>query len=52
MDLAAAGVDKLLGGGKVKVKLEVTVPAATPRAVHKVEEAGGSVVQTSEEDGT
>lgn len=48
LDLGAAGVDKLLGRGKVKAKLEVTVPTATPKAVQKVEEAGGSVVQTSE----
>lgn len=50
VDLAAAGVDKLLGRGKVKSKLDLIVPAATPRAVQKVEDAGGSVELPSGEE--
>ncbi len=49
VDLAAAGIEKLLGRGNVKVPLKVIVPSATLKAVEKVEEAGGTVVQGPEE---
>lgn len=49
VDLTAAGYDKLLGRGNVQVSLKIIVPRATPRAVERVEGAGGSVVQAPEE---
>lgn len=44
VDLKAAGYAKLLGRGTVGVPLTVVVPAATPKAIQKVEAAGGQVV--------
>lgn len=49
VDLGAAGYGKLLGRGRVDVPLTVTVPAASARAVEKVDEAGGQVILPSEE---
>jgi len=43
VDLAAAGYDKLLGGGAVERALRVKVTAATPRAVEKLHGQGGGV---------
>jgi large subunit ribosomal protein L15 len=43
INLTALGYDKLLGSGECKGAWEVTVEAATPRAVEKVEAAGGKV---------
>ncbi len=43
LDLTALGYDKLLGSGACQGAWEVTVEAATPRAIQKVEEAGGKV---------
>ncbi len=43
IDLTALGYDKLLGSGVVQGAWQVTVDAATPRAVEKVESAGGKV---------
>jgi len=43
VDLAKLGVDKLLGSGQVRAKLNITVPATTEKAKAKVEAAGGSV---------
>ena len=43
VDLGQLGVDKLLGSGQVRIKVNVTVPSATDQARAKVEEAGGSV---------
>lgn len=43
VNLADMGVDKLLGSGQVRVKVNVTVPEATEQAKSKIEEAGGSV---------
>ena len=48
VDLEAAGYAKLLGRGTVGVPLTVVVPAATPKAVQKVEAAGGQVVPPAE----
>ena len=43
VDLAAMGVDKLLGSGQIRNKVKITVETATPSAKAKVEEAGGSI---------
>lgn len=51
VDLAVMGYDKLLGGGRVEVELAITVPEAAPRAVEKVETAGGEVRTTADEAG-
>ena len=45
VDLAKMGIDKLLGSGQVRSKIQVTVATATPSAKAKIEEAGGSVVE-------
>ncbi len=50
VDLQAAGYAKLLGRGTVGMPLTVVVPAATPKAVQKVEAAGGQVVSQEEEE--
>jgi large subunit ribosomal protein L15 len=50
VDLVAAGYAKLLGRGSVGVPLTVVVPAATAKAVEKVEAAGGQVVPQVEEE--
>ena len=44
LDLTAMGIDKLLGTGKVSSKYEIKVAKATPKAVEKVETAGGRVI--------
>lgn len=44
VDLTAAGIDKLLGSGRVRVPLRITVAHASEAAVAKVAEAGGEVV--------
>jgi large subunit ribosomal protein L15 len=43
IDLTKLGYEKLLGTGQFRSKANVTVPVATPSAVAKVQEAGGSV---------
>jgi large subunit ribosomal protein L15 len=50
VNLQAAGYAKLLGRGTVGVPLTVVVPVATPKAVQKVEAAGGQVVPREEEE--
>ena len=44
VDLAAMGVHKLLGEGKITVPVKVIVPLASEAAVKKITEAGGEVV--------
>jgi len=44
LDLAAMGVEKLLGSGNVKRAFNVKVEAFTERAKTKLEEAGGKIV--------
>lgn len=44
VDLAAMGIDKLLGSGQVRSKIKVTVGTATPSAKEKIEAAGGQVM--------
>jgi large subunit ribosomal protein L15 len=43
INLTALGYDKLLGSGVCQGAWEVTVEAASPRAIEKVESAGGKV---------
>ena len=44
LDLAALGVEKLLGSGSVKRAFNVKVGLFTERAKTKLEEAGGKIV--------
>ena len=50
IDLASMGIHKLLGSGKVTRPLKVIVPLASKEARAKVEEAGGEVVTTAQEE--
>lgn len=53
VNLAEIKVNKLLGGGEIKIKLKVTVDYASKKAIEKVNAAGGEVVLNkggSEED--
>lgn len=43
IDLQKEGFTKLLGGGKVTSKIEVTVRTATPKAIEKIEAAQGKI---------
>ncbi len=43
LNLTEMGIDKLLGSGQIKTALNITVDAASPKAIAKVEAAGGSV---------
>ncbi|RLF65854.1 MAG: 50S ribosomal protein L15 [Thermoplasmata archaeon] len=47
INLKELGYDKLLGGGKITRPIKVIVPAATPLAKKKVEEAGGVVIENA-----
>tara|TARA_B100000029_G_scaffold194226_2_gene192264 strand:+ start:6629 stop:7057 length:429 start_codon:yes stop_codon:yes gene_type:complete len=51
IDLGELGYDKLLGSGRIDRALEITVAAASARAIEKVEAAGGSVVLSDGDDG-
>ncbi|MCI4371735.1 MAG: 50S ribosomal protein L15 [Thermoplasmata archaeon] len=44
VDLTAAGIDKLLGSGRVQNAMRITVAKASEAAVTKVSDAGGEVV--------
>jgi len=44
VDLTAAGIDKLLGSGRVTSPMRITVAKASEAAVAKVADAGGEVV--------
>ena len=44
VNLTAAGIDKLLGSGRVAVAMRITVAKASEAAVAKVAGAGGEVV--------
>ena len=44
IDLTAMGVDKLLGSGQVRSKINVTVESATESAKAKITAAGGKVI--------
>lgn len=43
INLQEEGYTKLLGGGRVTSKIEVTVRTATPKAIEKVEAAQGKI---------
>jgi large subunit ribosomal protein L15 len=47
IDLTALGYNKLLGSGACQGAWEVKVDEATPRAIEKVEAAGGKVILPS-----
>ena len=47
LELKKLGFNKLLGDGKVSVKLRITTPFASKTAVEKVKEAGGEVIGLS-----
>lgn len=47
VNLEAAGVDKLLGNGRISETVIVTVPQASAGAIEKVSAAGGSVTVTA-----
>jgi len=49
VDLTSIGVEKLLGKGNVRNKMNITVPEASRKAKNKISEAGG-VVQTLQEE--
>ena len=52
VDLTEMGIDKLLGSGQIKTALNIIVGAASPRAVQKIEAAGGNISLAGvEEDG-
>ena len=48
INLTELGYDKLLATGKVSKKFEVTVKMATPKAIEKIEAAGGKVLGLKE----
>lgn len=50
IDLGEMGYDKLLGSGRIDRALEITVAAASARAIEKVEAAGGSVILSDGDD--
>lgn len=52
VDLTAAGVDKLLGSGRISANVAVTVSAASSKAVEKIEAAGGSVTTKDADEGS
>ncbi len=51
VDLEAAGIDKLLGAGRVHKTYEVRVPDATDKALAKIEAQGGTVDVTEPAEG-
>jgi large subunit ribosomal protein L15 len=47
LELEKLGFNKLLGDGRVSVKLKITTPYASKTAVEKIKEAGGEVLGLS-----
>lgn len=45
LDLTALGYEKLLGKGDVRAPFKIKVSSCTPKALEKVEAAGGEVVK-------
>jgi large subunit ribosomal protein L15 len=43
IDLQKEGFTKLLGGGKIKSSMEITIEKATPKAIEKIESLQGKV---------
>ena len=50
VNLTEAGIDKLLGNGKIEAKVNVTVDQASACALEKIQAAGGSIVGFDTED--
>ncbi len=50
VDLGQLGYEKLLGSGKISIKVKVTVLRATRKAMDKVKEAGGEVIVAGGEE--
>jgi large subunit ribosomal protein L15 len=48
VDLSSAGIDKLLGSGKLNKALQIKVNYASERAKSKVKEAGGEILLSEE----
>ncbi len=46
LDLTALGIDKLLGRGSIKIPLNIKVTEITSSAQEKIEEAGGSIIES------
>ena len=44
VDLKKAGIDKLLGSGRITIPVEVIVDSASARAKEKLAEAGGKIL--------
>lgn len=50
IDLGALGIDKLLGSGKLGIKVKVTVNSASKNAIEAVKEAGGEVITPAKKE--
>lgn len=46
LDLTALGIDKVLGRGSISVPLNIKVAMITSSAQEKIEEAGGSIIES------
>ena len=46
LDLTALGIDKVLGRGSIGVALNIKVSEITSSAQEKIEEAGGSIIES------
>ena len=46
LDLSALGIDKVLGRGSISVPLNIKVAMITSSAQEKIEEAGGSIIES------
>ena len=46
LDLTALGIDKVLGRGRISVPLNIKVAKITGSAQEKIEEAGGSIIES------
>ncbi len=49
INLTEEGYDKLLGAGKIKSKLKITVNSASEKAINKIKEQGGVLVLPSKD---
>ncbi|MFH1181850.1 MAG: uL15 family ribosomal protein [Candidatus Woesearchaeota archaeon] len=50
IDLGALGIGKLLGSGKLGIKVKVAVDSASKNAVEAVKEAGGEVITAAKKE--
>jgi large subunit ribosomal protein L15 len=46
LDLTSLGIDKVLGRGKIKVPLNIKVAEISGSAREKIEEAGGTIIES------